>query len=208
MTPRELIAAFETLADAPDGVKRLRELVLQLAVRGKLVPQDSTDEPATGLLERLSAERRGPRATASELYEVPASWAWARFDEVAEIASNLVDPSGYLNEPHVAPDNIEKATGRLLSYRTIAEDGVTSGKHRFYPGQILYSKIRPNLSKVVRVDFGGLCSADMYPINAKIDRPYLHLYMLSRPFFDQVTADENRLAMPKVNQSHSMSQLP
>ena len=37
MTPQDLIAAFDTLADAPDGVKRLRELVLSLAVTGKLV---------------------------------------------------------------------------------------------------------------------------------------------------------------------------
>ena len=43
------------------------------------------------------------------------------------------------NFPHIAPDNIEKKTGVLLEYHTIAEDGVTSGKHHFYPGQILYS---------------------------------------------------------------------
>ena len=57
MTPQDLIAAFETLADAPDGTKRLRELVLQLAVRGKLVPQDASDEPARVLLERIAAEK-------------------------------------------------------------------------------------------------------------------------------------------------------
>ena len=56
MTPHDLIAAFETLADAPDGVTRLRELVLQLAVRGKLVPQHPEDEPASVLLERVAAE--------------------------------------------------------------------------------------------------------------------------------------------------------
>lgn len=49
----------------------------------------------------------------------------------------------YQSFPHIAPDNIEKKTGVLLEYHTIAEDGVTSGKHRFYSGQILYSKIRP-----------------------------------------------------------------
>ena len=46
MTPQDLINAFETLADAPDGVKRLRELILQLAVRGRLVPQDPDDDHA------------------------------------------------------------------------------------------------------------------------------------------------------------------
>lgn len=100
-------------------------------------------------------------------------WEQLRFDEVAYIKSNLVDPKKTPNCPHIAPDNIEKRTGRLLAYRTIAEDGVTSGKHRFFAGQILYSKIRPYLSKVIIIDFDGLCSADMYPINAKQDTKYL-----------------------------------
>ena len=73
-------------------------------------------------------------------------WETKRFDEVADIKSNLVEPSNYLEFPHIAPDNIEKRTGILLDYHTIAEDGVKSGKHRFYAGQILYSKIRPYLS--------------------------------------------------------------
>ena len=103
-------------------------------------------------------------------------WETKRFDEVADIKSNLVEPSNYLEFPHIAPDNIEKRTGILLDYHTIAEDGVKSGKHRFYAGQILYSKIRPYLSKVVMVDFDGLCSADMYPIEAKENTKYLLYY--------------------------------
>ena len=71
------------------------------------------------------------------------NWKTTRFDSVAAIRSNLVDPAEYQSFPHIAPDNIEKKTGVLLEYHTIAEDGVTSGKHRFYSGQILYSKIRP-----------------------------------------------------------------
>ena len=57
MTPHDLLAAFEVLAEAPEGIARLRELVLQLAVRGKLVPQDPNDEPACVLLERIAAEK-------------------------------------------------------------------------------------------------------------------------------------------------------
>ena len=57
MTPQDLIAAFDVLADAPDGVKRLRELVLSLAVRGQLVAQDPEDEPASALLARVAGEK-------------------------------------------------------------------------------------------------------------------------------------------------------
>ena len=123
-----------------------------------------------------------------------------RFDEVAIIKSNLVDPAEYQNYPHIAPDNIEKKTGVLLEYNTIAEDGVKSGKHRFYPGQILYSKIRPNLSKVVVVDFDGLCSADMYPIEAIGDAKCLWYFMLSENFLEQASSAGSRSVLPKINQ--------
>ena len=93
MTANDLIAAFETLADAPDGVKRLRELVLQLAVRGKLVPQDLGDEPAQKLIRHVASERaavggrasKGGSVAPDEIpFEVPTTWAWVRFGDIFE----------------------------------------------------------------------------------------------------------------------------
>ena len=128
------------------------------------------------------------------------NWKTTRFDSVAAIRSNLVDPAEYQSFPHIAPDNIEKKTGELLEYHTIAEDGVTSGKHRFYSGQILYSKIRPYLSKAVVVDFDGLCSADMYPIEAYQNARCLWYYMLSDEFLLQASTAGSRSVLPKINQ--------
>lgn len=128
------------------------------------------------------------------------NWKTTRFDSVAAIRSNLVDPAEYQSFPHIAPDNIEKKTGVLLEYHTIAEDGVTSGKHRFYSGQILYSKIRPYLSKAVVVDFDGLCSADMYPIEVYQNAKCLWYYMLSDEFLLQASTAGSRSVLPKINQ--------
>ena len=128
------------------------------------------------------------------------SWKKSRFDEVATIKSNLVNPLDFPDLPHIAPDNIEKKTGVLLEYHTVSEDGVTSGKHRFYPGQILYSKIRPYLSKVVVADFDGLCSADMYPIEAEENAKCLWYYMLSEEFLEQASSAGSRSVLPKINQ--------
>ena len=128
------------------------------------------------------------------------SWKEKRFDEVADIKSNLVDVAEYQDFPHIAPDNIEKKTGVLLEYHTVAEDKVKSGKHRFYAGQILYSKIRPYLSKVVVVDFDGVCSADMYPIEAKGDTRFLWYQMLSNEFLDRASNSGSRSVLPKINQ--------
>ena len=128
------------------------------------------------------------------------SWEEKRFDEVADIKSNLVDVAEYQDFPHIAPDNIEKKTGVLLEYHTVAEDKVKSGKHRFYAGQILYSKIRPYLSKVVVVNFDGVCSADMYPIEAKGDTRFLWYQMLSNEFLDRASNSGSRSVLPKINQ--------
>lgn len=91
MTPHDLIAAFEDLADAPDGVKRLRELVLQLAVRGKLVPQDPNDEPASHFLALVAETKRNAGSGKSRRHawdligstpwELPPGWAWAPFGD-------------------------------------------------------------------------------------------------------------------------------
>ena len=122
------------------------------------------------------------------------------FDEVAKIKSNLVEPSEYLDMPHIAPDCIEKFMGKLIGYKTIREDGVFSPKHRCYKNQILYSKIRPNLSKLIIAEFDCLCSADMYPIEANENVKYLFYAMLSSEFLEQASNAGSRSVLPKINQ--------
>lgn len=204
-----LLAHFKPLTFVPGSSRVLRQLVLQLAMQGSLTTTAATDEPVALRLATIRENHPRPRkkrqqhaiTAARPLYSLPPTWQWARFDDVATIASNLVAPQAFPHEPHIAPNHIEKATGRLLDHATVSRDGVRSNKHRFFAGQLLYSKIRPNLAKSAVVDFGGLCSADMYPVDVHIDTAYLHLYTLSAPFLASVTSDDNRLAMPKVNQN-------
>ena len=57
MTLDTLFKKFEQFADAPNAVAEMRELVLELAIQGKLVVQDKRDEPASVPLESVGAER-------------------------------------------------------------------------------------------------------------------------------------------------------
>lgn len=139
--------------------------------------------------------------------DLPPGWCWARFADVATIASQLVDPLDYLELAHVAPNHIESRTGRLLEVSTIGEDGVTSKKHLFRPGQILYSKIRPYLAKAAVVGFEGLCSADMYPIDSSMEVRYLHRWMTSPAFTRYAVEKQGRSVLPKINQAE-LSVLP
>ena len=130
-------------------------------------------------------------------------WHIVGFKECAKIDTNMIhDFNGYEDYPHIGIDSIEKETGRLSGYRTVAEDGVISGKYLFTDKHIIYSKIRPNLNKVAMPDFVGICSADAYPILVKESicvKEYLGYTMRSQYFLDYILAFSNRTNLPKVN---------
>ena len=86
MNPTQLLAHFDRISEAPDAVARLRRFILDLAVRGKLVEQDPSDEPAAELLKRIQAEKalqvKGKPLTSVDAVETPfsatAQWVWVR----------------------------------------------------------------------------------------------------------------------------------
>ncbi|TYC78797.1 restriction endonuclease subunit S [Novosphingobium sp. BW1] len=178
--------ARKELNRIPSLITRHKQRLLALAFSGELIGK----RPSKG------------KAFDSGCWDIPNDWHWMRFVDVAEIASNLVKPETIPELPHIAPDNIEAGTARLLPYRTIAEDKLISVKNRFYPGQVLYSKIRPYLKKAVIVDFDGACSADMYPISARLElNPRYLLYWLISDDFARFSArHEGRTVLPKINQ--------
>ncbi len=133
--------------------------------------------------------------------EIPEDWEVTKFGRICKVKSNLVHPENYPDYIQIAPDNIEKGSGKLLPCQTVKESGVISDNHLFYKGQIIYSKIRPILNKVTIAPFDGLCSADMYPIETTQNYRYVLYYMLSNLFLIQVKmVTENRVKMPKINQ--------
>ncbi len=103
-----LLSNLDLLATAPGGVARLRELILTLAVQGKLVPQDPADEPASVLLQKIRVEkdrliaegkikRDKPLAEIAEEekpFELPQGWEWVRLDAISEFANGFAFPSG------------------------------------------------------------------------------------------------------------------
>lgn len=100
--PAVLIEQFDRLIALPGGVKRLRELILQLAVQGKLLPQDPTDEPASELLKRIESEKKRlvregkvkppkplpPLAEDEVPFVLPSGWKWCRIWDIAQIITS------------------------------------------------------------------------------------------------------------------------
>ena len=95
---QRLLDNFDLLADAPNGIPELRKMILQLAVQGKLVPQEEKDEDASILLTRIEEEKKRlikegkikkqkalPPVNPDELpYDLPPQWAWTRMDSITE----------------------------------------------------------------------------------------------------------------------------
>lgn len=100
------------LAGAPNGIKKLRELILELALRGKLVEQDASDEPASELLKRIVVEKarlvaegklkkQKPLVEIAEEekpFELPAGWEWARFGSVLDFQGGGQPPKDYFSD--------------------------------------------------------------------------------------------------------------
>jgi len=110
MNAERLLSHYERIADAPDAIARLRRFILDLAVRGKLVPQDPNDEPASELLKRFAAEKarlvkageiRKPKPLAPinsddiPGYEEIAGWTWVRLGEVSSLITKGSTPTSY-----------------------------------------------------------------------------------------------------------------
>lgn len=132
---------------------------------------------------------------------IPKHWNVTKFKYICSVKTNLVNVKKYQEYPQISPDNVEKDSGILLNYSTVAEAGVISDNHLFFKGQILYSKIRPKLNKATIAPFNGLCSADMYPIETNENTMFVLYMILSQYFLNQVSlVTEDRVKMPKINQ--------
>jgi type I restriction enzyme S subunit len=122
---------FDLIYNDPAHVNKLRQAILQLAVQGKLAPQDHNDEPASELLKRIKAEKEKliaegrikkqkplPPITEDEiLYELPQGWEWVRLGEITNYgASNKVGPDNVKDDEIwvLELEDVEKTTSILL----------------------------------------------------------------------------------------------
>ena len=141
-----LLSNMELLATAPGGVSKLRELILTLAVQGKLVPQDPADEPASVLLQKIRAEkdrliaegkikRDKPLAEIAEEekpFELPQGWEWVRLGDIC----------AYIQRGK-GPVYAESSEHRVVSQKCVRWYGLDLAPARFVTPESL-SKYEPS----------------------------------------------------------------
>ncbi|MGB7315468.1 MAG: restriction endonuclease subunit S [Nodosilinea sp.] len=138
------------------------------------------------------------------LGDIPAHWELKRFKFLGRVTSGQVDPRKpeHKNRILIAPNHIWSRSGEIRYIETAEEQGADSGKYEVRKGEIIYSKIRPNLRKATIAHFDCLCSADMYPIKVReneIKAGYFLRILLSEPFTRYAIDCSMRVAMPKLN---------
>ncbi len=136
--------------------------------------------------------------------QTPSHWNLKRLKFLANIPSGQVDPrlEEHRHKVLIAPNHITPGGGKITAFETADEQGADSGKYEVRAGDVVYSKIRPNLRKAVISPVDGLCSADMYPIRVREDEiiPSFFLHLLLSNDVTKYTVDcSMRVAMPKVN---------
>ena len=214
--------------------QQLKNSILQMAVQGKLVPQDPTDEPASVLLERIRAEKeklikegkikkeknpsvifRGSdnlpyekvgkevRCIADEIpFEIPDSWEWVRLGSICNFGECISAAPGVIPDEAWVLDleDIEKDTGRLIQIKTKKETKCTSTKHAFEAGQILYSKLRPYLNKVVIAPNSGFCTSEILPLRfyGNLFIPYIQRFLMSPGFVEYTIQCSYGVKMPRL----------
>ncbi|WP_432300758.1 restriction endonuclease subunit S [Anaerobutyricum soehngenii] len=178
--------------------QQLKNSILQMAVQGKLVPQDPNDEPASVLLERIRTEKeqlikegkikkekrpsiifRGadnlpyekvgknePLCIADEVpFEIPESWEWARLGMISTYSYTKKKINAQNADPKMWGldlEDIEKG-GKLLEQKTVGERKAIGDKTIFDSGDILYSKLRPYLLKILVAPDCGICTPEIVP---------------------------------------------
>ncbi|MDZ7759638.1 MAG: restriction endonuclease subunit S [Desulfovermiculus sp.] len=200
-----LFEHFDLLADTPGGVQKLRELILQLAVQGKLVPQNPEDAPASELLKEIEAEKQRlvkegkikkqkplPEINPEEVpFELPEGWEWARLGDITSRIGSGSTPRGGKNAyvesgvPFLRSQNI---WNEGLHLENIAYIPITTHQKmahtKVLSGDILLNITGASLGRCTLYpnDLGEANVSQHVTIIRPIDyltRLYLHIFILS-----------------------------
>ncbi|OUP32297.1 restriction endonuclease subunit S [Bacteroides sp. An19] len=200
---------------------KLRQKILDLAIHGKLVPQDPNDEPASVLLERIKAEkerlikegkikRSKKSAKTSDTphyeqvpFEVPSNWAWTTLGEISNYGdSNNVSVTDIADDEWILElEDLEKDTASIIQILSKKERNIKGVRHKFKKGDVLYSKLRTYLNKVLVAPQTGYCTTEIIPFNSYcgISTHYLCHVLRSAYFLDYTQQCGYGVKMPRLS---------
>jgi type I restriction enzyme S subunit len=230
MNAERLLNLYERIADAPDAVGCLRRFILDLAVRGKMMPQDPQDEPASELLKRIAAEKvrllktgevRSPKPipALSELpFPLPVSWRWSQIAEIG-VLSPRNEASDDTRASFVPMPLIAAEYGVANEHEIRPWGEIKKGYTHFAEGDVGLAKITPcfenGKSTVFRKLSGGIGSGttELHVVRPLfVDRDYMLIFLKSPYFIEtgmpRMTGTAGQKRVPTEYFAHSPFPLP
>ena len=194
--------------------KQLKNSILQWAIQGKLVPQDPNDKrdknasiiyrgEDNSYYEKMLATGEVKCIDEEVPFEIPKGWEWCRLGEISTYAQtkrkiNASNADTQLWELDL--EDIEKG-GRLLNIKTVGERKAIGDKTVFNCGDILYSKLRPYLLKILVAPEGGICTPEIIPFTCygNICKDYIVSFLKSPYVDDYINSATFGVKMPRVS---------
>lgn len=204
MDAQQFLSEFGHISNAPGGIERLRELIYQFAVTGRLAPQQTEEGDASLVLERVAQvrqrlirEKRFKRTAKLESetlvapgIALPESWRWSRLLDLGEI-----NPRNDAEEDHAATfvpmAAVSERHGQLLGGEVTRWGAISKGYTHFANGDVLIAKITPcfengKAARVIGLQHGiGAGSTEFHvfrPITEDVNPAYVYLFLRS-PLF-------------------------
>ena len=133
---------------------------------------------------------------------MPEGWAWCRLGEICDYGKCInVDIKELKPEDWILNlEDIEKESGKIIKIITFSERKSESTKHKFFKGQVLYSKLRPYLNKVVIAPKDGFCTSEILPLDFKmvLISKYAQCLLMSSHFLSTVNMLTYGVKMPRL----------
>ncbi len=208
---RFALAALPALTARPDQIKQLRQTILNLAVRGKLVPQDPADEPASELFKRFSLGSVTDKTTADPSFAVPEGWIWTTVQDVLsptrEISYGVIklgDEPKSGGVPTLRCSDVRPGYIDLSGVRKVSEEIEREyARTRLIGGEVLIN-VRGTLGGVALVPeklsgFNVAREVAVVPVDPSLCSEFFVYLMLSPYFWEKVTSNIRGIAYKGLN---------
>ena len=206
--------------------KKLRQKILDLAIHGKLVPQDPNDEPASVLLERIRKEKeqlikegkiKAPKKSKSAgdtshypkegPWELPKGWVWLSGEDIF-LPMESTSPKGEFFE-YIDIDAIDNATNCIKKPKHLAVLNAPSrATRKVSKGDVLFSMVRPYLRNIAMVELDScIASTGFYVCRCSeiLDSKYCYYLMLSNYVVEGLNQFMKGDNSPSINNTHITS---
>jgi type I restriction enzyme S subunit len=207
------------------GVKKLRELILELAVRGKLVPQDPNDEPASVLLERIAEEKaqlikEGKIKKQKPLpvmidevkaFNLPHGWEWSKLQNIGHDLGQKTPDQDFT---YIDVASINKELGFIEEPNILIADNAPSRARKLVKkGTVIYSTVRPYLLNIAVINdefspepIASTAFSIIHPLKGVL-ASYVYRYLRSPIFISYVESVQTGIAYPAINDKQFFSGL-